>query len=244
MNMELIYEYGSRAGFWRLWRLFTERAVPVTVYGVATALARNPRGGRRDAGGRLGDRQPRPEVDRLPRRRPRRSSARHIDEAIRIHTEVDRRAPARLVPGPRVSSTPSARRGGGRLRSIRRHLCRRPALLGSTGRGGAAAHRPLHARRQRHALRHAAGLQLRRAVLHLSEGQLRHALRRGRARRAEDDVGRPALPAGRPARAARPRSRASSTTSQATTRSGWRAASTSPGTGRNTTRPEPREAPP
>ena len=42
MNMESIYEYGSRAGFWRLWRMFTERSVPVTVYGVATALARNP----------------------------------------------------------------------------------------------------------------------------------------------------------------------------------------------------------
>lgn len=42
MNMESIYEYGSRAGFWRLYRLFTERAMPVTVYGVAMALARNP----------------------------------------------------------------------------------------------------------------------------------------------------------------------------------------------------------
>ena len=42
MNMESIYEYGARAGFWRLWRLFTERGVPVTVFGVATALARNP----------------------------------------------------------------------------------------------------------------------------------------------------------------------------------------------------------
>jgi putative urate catabolism protein len=41
-NMESIYEYGSRAGFWRLWRMFTGRKVPVTVYGVATALARNP----------------------------------------------------------------------------------------------------------------------------------------------------------------------------------------------------------
>jgi len=39
--MESIYEYGSRAGFWRLWRLFTERALPVTVFGVATALMRN-----------------------------------------------------------------------------------------------------------------------------------------------------------------------------------------------------------
>ncbi|MFK8250380.1 allantoinase PuuE [Ancylobacter terrae] len=42
MNMESIYEYGSRAGFWRLWRLFTRRNLPVTVYGVATALMRNP----------------------------------------------------------------------------------------------------------------------------------------------------------------------------------------------------------
>jgi putative urate catabolism protein len=41
MNMESIYEYGSRAGFWRLFRLFTERALPVTVYGIAMALARN-----------------------------------------------------------------------------------------------------------------------------------------------------------------------------------------------------------
>jgi len=41
-NMESIYEYGSRAGFWRLHRLFTELDVPITVYGVATALARSP----------------------------------------------------------------------------------------------------------------------------------------------------------------------------------------------------------
>jgi OHCU decarboxylase len=41
-NMESIYEYGARAGFWRLHRMFTERDWPVTVYGVATALARAP----------------------------------------------------------------------------------------------------------------------------------------------------------------------------------------------------------
>ncbi|TAJ33592.1 allantoinase PuuE [Bosea sp. (in: a-proteobacteria)] len=40
MNMESIYEYGSRAGYWRLWRMFTERAMPVTVFAVASALAR------------------------------------------------------------------------------------------------------------------------------------------------------------------------------------------------------------
>src|SRR5262245_63743780 len=41
MNMESIYEFGARAGFWRLWRLFSERGLPVTVFGVATAMARN-----------------------------------------------------------------------------------------------------------------------------------------------------------------------------------------------------------
>jgi len=42
MNIESIYEYGSRAGFWRLHRIFAERGIPVTVYGVAMALERNP----------------------------------------------------------------------------------------------------------------------------------------------------------------------------------------------------------
>ncbi|MEA9707397.1 allantoinase PuuE [Xanthomonas campestris pv. raphani] len=42
MAMESLYEYGSRAGFWRLHRLFSARGVPVTVFGVATALAANP----------------------------------------------------------------------------------------------------------------------------------------------------------------------------------------------------------
>ena len=42
MNMESIYEYGSRAGFWRLHRMFTDRSIPVTIYGVAMALQRNP----------------------------------------------------------------------------------------------------------------------------------------------------------------------------------------------------------
>ena len=39
-NMESIYEYGSRAGFWRLHRLL--KGLPITVYGVASALARSP----------------------------------------------------------------------------------------------------------------------------------------------------------------------------------------------------------
>ncbi len=42
MSMESLYEYGSRAGFWRLHRMFTERDLPVTVFAVAMALERNP----------------------------------------------------------------------------------------------------------------------------------------------------------------------------------------------------------
>jgi hypothetical protein len=42
MAMESLYEYGSRAGFWRLHRLFTERACR-SVFGVAAAMAMNPK---------------------------------------------------------------------------------------------------------------------------------------------------------------------------------------------------------
>ena len=42
INMESIYEYGSRRGFWRLNKLFQEKKIPVTIFGVAMALERNP----------------------------------------------------------------------------------------------------------------------------------------------------------------------------------------------------------
>ncbi|MFA6116158.1 MAG: allantoinase PuuE [Sphingomonas sp.] len=42
MAMESLYEYGSRAGFWRLHRLFTERQIPITAFGVASAMEMNP----------------------------------------------------------------------------------------------------------------------------------------------------------------------------------------------------------
>ena len=42
MSMESIYEFGTRVGFWRLHRLFAERRIPVTVFGVAMALERHP----------------------------------------------------------------------------------------------------------------------------------------------------------------------------------------------------------
>jgi putative urate catabolism protein len=87
MNMESIYEYGSRAGFWRLWRMFGDRGMPVTVYGVATALARNPQAvaAMQEAGWEIAshglkwiDHQ---YMDREEERQ-------QIREAIRLHAEV------------------------------------------------------------------------------------------------------------------------------------------------------------
>ena len=87
MNMESIYEYGSRAGFWRIWRLFTSRGVPLTVYGVAVALARNPHAvaAMREADWEIASHGLRwIEYKDFAEDEERR----HLTEAIRIHTEA------------------------------------------------------------------------------------------------------------------------------------------------------------
>ena len=87
MNMESIYEYGSRAGFWRLWRMFTSRNIPVTVYGVATALARNPEAvaAMKEADWEIASHG----LKWIDYRDYSKAAEReHMDEAIRIHTEV------------------------------------------------------------------------------------------------------------------------------------------------------------
>ena len=67
MNMESIYEYGSRAGFWRLFRMFTERNMAVDGVRRRHRDGSQSAGCRRDARGRLGDRDARLQVDRLSR---------------------------------------------------------------------------------------------------------------------------------------------------------------------------------
>ena len=87
MSMESIYEYGSRAGFWRLYRLFTERGLPATVYGVAYALMRNPEAvaAMREAGFEIASHGLR-WIDY--RDFTKEEERRHLKEAVRIHTEV------------------------------------------------------------------------------------------------------------------------------------------------------------
>lgn len=86
-NMESIYEYGARAGFWRLWRLFTGRKVPLTIYGVATALMRSPDQveAMQEAGWEIASHGLKwVEHKDMPEDAERQS----IREAIRIHKEV------------------------------------------------------------------------------------------------------------------------------------------------------------
>lgn len=86
-NMESIYEYGARAGFWRLHRLFTGANIPVTIYGVATALARNPEQVKamKDAGWEIASHgQKWVEHKDMPEDEERAA----IAEAIRLHTEI------------------------------------------------------------------------------------------------------------------------------------------------------------
>ena len=86
-NMESIYEYGARAGFWRLHRLFTGLNIPVTIYGVATALARSPEqvAAMKEAGWEIASHGLKwVEHKDMPEEEERRQ----IAEAIRLHTEV------------------------------------------------------------------------------------------------------------------------------------------------------------
>jgi putative urate catabolism protein len=86
-NMESIYEYGARAGFWRLHDMFTNRNLPLTIYGVATALQRAPDqvAAMKAAGWEIASHGLKwVEHKDMPEDMERAS----IEKAIRIHTEV------------------------------------------------------------------------------------------------------------------------------------------------------------
>ena len=86
-NMESLYDYGARAGFWRLHRLFTGLNLPLTIFGVSTALARNPEqvAAMKAAGWEVASHGLK-WVDH--RDMPPDIEAAQIAESIRLHTEV------------------------------------------------------------------------------------------------------------------------------------------------------------
>lgn len=104
MNMESIYEYGARVGLWRLMRLFGERSMPVTVFGVASAMARNPEAvaAMREAGWEIASHGLK-WIDykdfSLEEERA------HIAEAVRIHAEVAGERPLGFYQGRTSANT-------------------------------------------------------------------------------------------------------------------------------------------
>jgi chitin deacetylase len=98
MSMESIYEYGSRAGFWRLLRMFTERNMPVTVFAIATALARN-----RDAVAAMKEARWEIATHGLKwidyRDFTEAEERAHVDQAIDIHTRVTGERPLGFYQG-------------------------------------------------------------------------------------------------------------------------------------------------
>ena len=104
LNMELIYEYGARAGFWRLFRMFSARQMPVTVYGVALALARNPEAvaAMNETGWEIASHGLRwLEYKDFPEDEERR----HIEECVRLHTKVTGSRPLGIYQGKPSENT-------------------------------------------------------------------------------------------------------------------------------------------
>ena len=137
MNMESIYEYGSRAGFWRLHRLFTERKIPVTVFGVAHALMRNPEAvaAMKEADWEIASHGLK-WIDYKDFSAT--EEAAQIEEAIRIHTEVTGERPLGFYQGRTSAQTLRlTQEEGGFLYSADSYADELPYYIeGPNGRGG------------------------------------------------------------------------------------------------------------
>ena len=104
ISVESMFEYGARSGFWRLWRAFTERAMPVTVYGVAHALMRSPDqvAGMREAGWEIASHGLKwIQYGHMPEDEERRQ----LHEAVRVHTEATGERPLGWYAGRGSANT-------------------------------------------------------------------------------------------------------------------------------------------
>ncbi len=174
MSMESLYEYGSRAGVWRLLALFKRFNVPVTIFAVADALKRYPdmaevflKHGHEIASHGLKwiNYQ---DVDEATERA-------HIAEAVEIIAKLTGEEPLGWYTG---RTSPNTRRlvieHGGFLYDADDYNDDLPYWNRQFGRapsGGA-----VRSRRQRHAFRHPAGLQHQRTLSHLPARHIRRAL--------------------------------------------------------------------
>ena len=143
LAMESMYEYGSRVGVWRLFRIFAQRELPVTIFACAQALERNPEVAKEIVGAgydicchglrwvehfRMSE-----AVERA-----------QIREAVQSIARADRHEATRLVLPLRTRPEHAPPPGGGRRLPLRqRCLQRRPALLGRSCGTGRTSSSPM-----------------------------------------------------------------------------------------------------
>ncbi len=186
LSMESMYEYGSRAGAWRILREFERRGLPLTVFGVSMALQRHPE--LTQAFVDLGH--------EIACHGWRWIHHQHMAEAEeRAHIETGTRIIRELTGGAWPLGWYTGRDSPNTKRLVADHGGYEydsdyygddlPFWMPVEKSDGTTLQRlivPVHARHQRHALRVAAGLQHRRPLLRLPEGRVRRAVRRRRPR--------------------------------------------------------------
>ena len=129
LSTESMYEYGSRAGFWRILRLFEERKMRFTSWAVGRALELNPAAGKAmaEAGHEVashGWRWINYKDFTLEQ------ELEHMQQAVKAIERHRRQAAGRLVHRPLRHAHARSRHQAWRLPLLERFLCRRPALLG------------------------------------------------------------------------------------------------------------------
>ena len=190
-NMESIYEFGSRTGFWRLHRLFTGRRIPITVFGVAMAMERNPQAVEAmltagweiaSHGWRWIDYQFMPEDEEI----------RHLERAVDVHTRVTGKAPEGFYLGRTSPNTHRITAEHGRfVYSADSYADELPYWITDHAEPLLIVPYTLDANDMRFAT--TSGVQQRRTVFHLPEGHFRFSVcRRGNS--PQDDVRGVALP--------------------------------------------------
>ena len=197
-NIESMFEYGSRAGFWRLWRMFTERNLPATVFGVATALKRNPDvvAAMKEAGWDIASHS----LKWIEHKDMSEAEERvEIAEAIRIHTEATGARPLGWYTGrSSINTLRLLMEAGGLLYLCDSYADDLPYWIKARGsKPHLVIPYTLDANDMRfvNAQGFGGGDEF---FTYLKDSF--DVLYRGRRDRAEDDVGRPALPGRRPPR--------------------------------------------
>ena len=186
LNIESAYEYGSRVGFWRLMRIFTERQVPLTIYAVGMALERNPYAAEAmarqgceivDHGWRWLDYR---DIDEATEREHVRLSVESIRSLVGVRPVGWLR---RVRPVPTLD--------GSSWRKVASSMTATPTMTSChTGRHEhqpTASHYSALARRQRYPSRARSWLGTSRGFLHLAARQFRCALQRGGVGTQVDD---------------------------------------------------------